>query len=56
MSAALEIDQMYRLANAKSPVEDWAFYLILGVADRARTHDNRNHNPAAEVWFYSIKS
>jgi hypothetical protein len=27
-------------------------YLIIGVADGARTHDNRNHNPAQDFNNY----
>jgi hypothetical protein len=37
----------------KAQSGDWAFYLILGVADGARTHDNRNHNPGLYQLSYS---
>ena len=39
--------------NAKSPIKDRAFCLILGVADGTRTHDNRNHNPGLYQLSYS---
>ena len=40
--------------NAKSPVRRLGFLLAFcGVADGARTHDNRNHNPGLYQLSYS---
>ena len=39
--------------KTKKPVETGFFVLNIGVADGARTHDNRNHNPGLYQLSYS---
>ena len=43
-----------QIKTQKAQSEDWAFTCILWVADGARVHDNRNHNPAVKQPFPTI--
>jgi hypothetical protein len=43
-------------ANKKSAATVLQRFLIFGVADGARTHDNRNHNPGLYQLSYSHRS
>ncbi len=41
------------LPRKKRTMNTWFIVLIFGVADGARTHDNRNHNPGLYQLSYS---
>ena len=44
------------LPRKKRTMNTWFIVLIFGVADGARTHDNRNHNPGLYQLSYSHHS